>query len=180
MSLIVISCMSFISVHVAKPPRIISHLKNAIRGKFVKVAIRAIGTKPLSYQWQWKPTREGWQPCTAEWSNGATLTIPKVQKSNEGSYRCVVSNCAGIQTSNPAKLLSVGKVKPPITMNCLSLSLCSISIHLAEQPRITSQPEEQLCVGKNTILTLYKRHHLVLCICTCRSSTQSHPSSTRF
>ena len=103
--------MSFVSVHAAKPPRIISHLKNAIRGKFVKVAIQAIGTKPLSYQWQWKPTRAGWQPCNTEWSNGAILTIPKVQKSNEGSYRCVVSNCAGIQTSNPAKLLSVGKVK---------------------------------------------------------------------
>ena len=103
--------MCFISVHAAKPPKIIAQLKNAIRGKFVKFAIQAIGTKPLSYQWQWKPAEEGWQPCNAEWSNGATLTIPKVQKSNEGNYRCVVSNSAGNQTSDPAKLRSVGKVK---------------------------------------------------------------------
>ena len=45
-----------------------------------------------------------WQPCDAKWSNDATLTIPKVDICNEGSYRCVVSNIAGDQTSKPAKL----------------------------------------------------------------------------
>ena len=43
-----------------------------------------------------------------EWCDGATLTIPTVQKSSEGSYHCVISNCAGTSTSNPAKL-SIGK-----------------------------------------------------------------------
>ena len=73
----------------------------------------------LNYQWQWKPAAkkgwmwwwggsEEWQPCDAEWSDGGTLTIPKVQKSNEGSYRCIITNCGGSQTSKAASL-SVGK-----------------------------------------------------------------------
>ena len=103
-------------LHVADPPSITTHpqdLKDAIRGKFAKFAIQVTGTEPLSYHWQWNPAEEEggskeWQPCPAEWSDGATLTIPSVQKSNEGSYCCVISNCAGTQTSNSAKL-SVGK-----------------------------------------------------------------------
>ena len=98
----------FVSLLVAEPqaPEITSQLKSAFRGKCVKLTIKAIGTKPLSYQWQWKPLEQGWQPCSTHWSGGATLTIPSVQKSNEGSYRCVVSNCAGDLTSNLAELLS--------------------------------------------------------------------------
>ena len=79
----------------------------------VSFTVQATGTGPLNYQWEWKPIEkkagsEEWQPCDAEWSDGATLTIPSVQKSNEGSYRCVISNCAGTVTSKPAQL-SVGK-----------------------------------------------------------------------
>ena len=86
-------------------------LKDAVRGKFAKFEIQAIGTEPLNYQWEWKSKKKWgwggkWQPCPAEWSDGATLTIPSVQKSNEGSYRCVISNCAGTQTSKSAKLVS--------------------------------------------------------------------------
>ena len=94
-------------VHVADPPRINTHprnLMNAVRGKSAKFIVQVTGTEPLSYQWlHWKLAGE-WQPCRAEWCDGATLTIPSVQKSNEGSYRCVISNCAGSQTSEPAKL----------------------------------------------------------------------------
>ena len=100
---------------VAELPRITSHpqdLENAVQGKSAKFTIQATGTEPLNYHWEWKSAgedeSEGWQPCDAEWCDGATLCIPSVQKSNEGSYRCVVSNCAGNQTSNPAEL-SVGK-----------------------------------------------------------------------
>ena len=108
------SCMY---MHVADPPRITSHpqeLKDAVPGKPVKFSVLATGTQPLSYQWwHWKLTGEGsgsgeWQQCPAEWCSGATLTIPSVQKSNEGLYCCVISNCAGNQASNPAGL-SVGK-----------------------------------------------------------------------
>ena len=45
---------------------------------------------------------EDWQSCNGP--DTATLTVQNVQESNEGSYRCVISNCAGSQTSKPAKL----------------------------------------------------------------------------
>ena len=73
----------------------------------------ATGTETLKYQWEWKPKKKWgrsgkWQPCDTEWCDGATLTISKVEKSHTGSYRCVVSNEVGIQTSNPANL-RIGK-----------------------------------------------------------------------
>ena len=79
-------------------------------GKPVVFAVQAIGTDPMNYHWQWKPAEEEgeWQPCDTDWSDGATLIIPTVQKSNEGSYRCVIINYAGTQISNPAEL-SIGK-----------------------------------------------------------------------
>ena len=105
----------FISTYVAEPPRITSHpqeLKDGVQGKSAKFMIQATGTEPLSYLWQWKPAEESgsgeWQLCPAEWCDGATLTIPSVQKSNEGNYCCVISNCAGSQASNPAFIV-VGK-----------------------------------------------------------------------
>ena len=102
--------------HVVEPLKIITHpqeLKDVIEGESAKFTIQASGTEPLNYDWQWKPAEnesesEKWLPCPANWSVGATLTVPKVEKSNEGSYRCVVGNHAGKQTSNSAKL-SVGK-----------------------------------------------------------------------
>ena len=72
--------------------------------------VEATGTEPLNYWWEWKSAMDdgGWQLCDVERFPGATVVIPSVQKSNEGSYCCVVSNCAGTDISNPAKL-SVGK-----------------------------------------------------------------------
>ena len=105
----------FVSVHVVKPPSITSQvqeLKDTLQGKCVKLTIQATGTEPLSYQWQWKPAEEEgggveWQPCPAEWSDGAAILIP-IQKSSEWNYRCVISNCTGSQTSEPVKLNEVG------------------------------------------------------------------------
>ena len=104
-----------IFIHVAEPPRITTHpqeLKNAVPGKLAKFTIQAIGTEPLNYNWQWNPAAEDeeWQPCAPELFDGATLTIPSVQKSNEGSYRCVISNCA-LTLISKATQLSVGKNK---------------------------------------------------------------------
>ena len=104
-------------MYVAEPPRITTHpqdLKDAVPGKPVKFTLQATGTEPLNFHWQWKPAGEEdgskeWQPCPAEWSDGATLTIPSVQKSNEGSYLCDISNSAGSQVSNPVNL-SVGEI----------------------------------------------------------------------
>ena len=108
-------------MHVADPPRVTSHpheLKDAVPGNTVMFTAEATGTEPLNYQWEWKPAMiDGkWQLCDAERFPAAdtySLTIPSVQKCNEGSYLCVVSNCAGSQASMPAQL-SVGK-SPIIT-----------------------------------------------------------------
>ena len=96
-----------------EPPEITLHpksLKEVCPTKPVVFTVQATGTDPLSYHWQWKPVGESeeWQSCDIDLSDGATLTIPSVQKSNEGSYRCVISNYASTQTSNPAEL-STGK-----------------------------------------------------------------------
>ena len=86
-------------------------MKDAVLGNPVTFTVQATGTDPLCYKWQWKPAAEAeglseeWQSCDAE---STLLTIPNVHESNEGSYRCVVSNIAGTQTSEPAKL-SIGK-----------------------------------------------------------------------
>jgi len=151
-----------VSVHVADPPSITSQLqelKDNLQGKCVKLVIQVIGTKPLSYHWQWKPAEEGWQPCNAGWCNGATLTIPNTQKSNEGSYRCVISNSAGNQTSKSAELLSVGKDQclyaTVITINCFSLThhmhVFYFRIHVVNSPRTTSLSQEQ-SAGKSSVL----------------------------
>ena len=110
-------------LHVAEPPKITTHPKdlvNTVSGQQVLFTVHAAGTKPLNYQWQYNPDTEGWseewQPCSG--SNTATLTIPSVQKSNEGSYRCVVSNCAGSRTSKDAKLSDVGKNPVALPIDC--------------------------------------------------------------
>ena len=95
------------------PPTITTHpqaVEDAVPSKLVTFSIKATGTEPLNYQWQHKIQWESekWQLCDTDSSGSATLTISSVQKSNEGSYCCVVSNCAGSQTSEPAKL-SFGK-----------------------------------------------------------------------
>ena len=105
--------VNFLFLHTADPPHITTHpkeLKDALLGEPVTFTICATGTEP-SYQWWRKPAGEEsqkWQLCPTEWSHGTTLKIPRVQKSDEGSYRCVVSNRAGRQTSKAAKLC-IGK-----------------------------------------------------------------------
>ena len=107
------SILSLLFNYVADPPGVTTQpqdLKDTVPGSAVMFTVEATGTDPLGYQWEWKPAGEKreWQPCDAEWCDGATLTIPIVQKSNEGSYHCVISNCAGSQTSNPVQL-NIGK-----------------------------------------------------------------------
>ena len=86
---------------------------DVVPGTPVDFTIGTTGTEPLSYQWQWKPAgeeggSEEWQLCDVDGPQTATLSIPGVQKSNEGKYRCIIGNCAGSQTSNTATL-TVGK-----------------------------------------------------------------------
>ena len=97
-----------------EPPKVTNNPKNLSKvspGKPMTFTAEGTGTEPLSYHWEWKPAEEEskeWQPCHAEWCDGATLTIPNVQECNEGSYRCVISNYGGSQASISANL-SVGK-----------------------------------------------------------------------
>ena len=104
--------------HPDEPPRITVHpqkLKNMVPSKPLTFTVQATGTEPLSYQWEIK-TQNGngeWLSCDVEsfpGANSSTLTIPSVQKSNEGSYRCTVSNCAGSESSESATL-TVGELK---------------------------------------------------------------------
>ena len=83
---------------------------DAVPGKLVVLSIQTTGTEPLSYLWECKTEsgNTGWQSCNVEVANSSTLTIPSVQKSNEGSYHCTVSNCAGSETSECA-ILTVGE-----------------------------------------------------------------------
>ena len=125
-----------VSIHAARPPRITAHpqqLNDAVPGETLAFTIQSSGTQPLNYQWEIK-TGDGsgeWQLCDVERFPGANcsrLTIPSVQKSNEGFYRCVVSNNAGCQTSEPVNL-NIGKTLivicsgvDKVSHKCLQLS----------------------------------------------------------
>ena len=101
----------------ADPPQVTIHpkaLKDAVPGQPVTFTVHATGTKPIKYQWQWKPAgeeggSEEWQLCDTELCSGNALYVPNVQKLNEGNYQCIISNCAGFQISKAAKL-SVGTI----------------------------------------------------------------------
>ena len=96
--------------HAADPPRITTQprgKKDAVPGNLVVFTIQAIGTEPLNYQWERK-IEDGNDVERIPGANSSTLTIPSVQKSNEGSYHCTVTNCAGSETSQYATL-TVGK-----------------------------------------------------------------------
>ena len=107
--------------------------------------VQATGTEPLNYHWQWNPAAEDrseeWQPCRAEWCDGATLTIPSVQQCNAGSYRCVIRNSVGTQTSNSAEL-SVGKNKDaPVVRNNTCTHAFDMLSTVCSSPTITSEEQ---------------------------------------
>ena len=89
----------------ANPPRITTHPEaiNTIPSKHVTLTIEATGTEPLNYQWECK-IGDGNDVERILGANSSTHAIPSVQKSNEGSYCCTVSNCAGSETSQYATL----------------------------------------------------------------------------
>ena len=142
-------CLLSVSIQAARPPRITAHpqqLKDAVPGDTLTFTIQASGTEPLNYQWEIK-TGDGsgvWQSCDVERFPGANcskIIIPSVQKSNEGSYRCVVSNTVGTQTSEPVNL-NIGKIQIIICSGIDKVSHKYLHCHLAKPPRITLQPQE--------------------------------------
>ena len=78
-----------------------------VPGSEVSFSVTATGTAPLSYQWQKIGVDGGSFNITG--ATTATLTITGVMESDEGDYRCVVSNAAGMVTSNTA-MLTLGTV----------------------------------------------------------------------
>ena len=102
----------FFQIPADEPPRVTDNpksLKDAVLYEPVAFSIEATGTEPLNYQWEHK-TRDGsgeWQSCDVKSfprANSSTFTIASVQKSNEGSYHCIVSNLAGSEISECATL----------------------------------------------------------------------------
>ena len=63
--------------------------------------VQVTGYKP-QYQWQFSADNSHWADLEGE--NDSTLEIPYAAKSDEGWYRCVVSNPLNSQTSGAAKL----------------------------------------------------------------------------
>ena len=130
---------AFSLLYAAEPPNIIRQpvsQKDIFQGRPVSFIIRGTGTKPLSYQWQWKPAgTEGeqheWQdlPCDGttfqEVEGGLKLT--GVLACHAGDYRCVVSNSAGKEISQCASL-TVSISKYTVVENeimCMLIFACS-------------------------------------------------------
>ena len=78
-----------------------------VPGSVVSFSVTAIGTEPLSYQWQ-KDGVNLTDGGSITGSTTATLAIAGVRESDEGGYGCVLSNTYGMNTSNTATL-TVGK-----------------------------------------------------------------------
>lgn len=83
----------------SSPPFVTRHPQNThvTEGNTALFAVEAIGTLPLTYQWQ----KNGADIPGATLSS---LTIANVQPADEGIYRCMVSNIAGTTPSSGASL----------------------------------------------------------------------------
>ena len=62
------------------------------------------GAGSLTYQWQLNGADLTPPPAGVSGATTSTLTIANVQESNEGMYRCVVTNDAGDTNSDTAQL----------------------------------------------------------------------------
>ena len=101
---------TLLNLHAADPPQVTVHpvdQTNIVPGSDVSFSVTATGTAPLSYQWQ-KVGVNLTDGGSITGATTATLTITGVMESDEGGYRCVVTNTAGMDTSNTA-MLTVGK-----------------------------------------------------------------------
>ena len=130
------------------------------------------------YQWQWTPAGDGkeeWQLCDVERSDSASLYLPNIQKSNEGIYRCIISNQAGSQISKSARL-SIGE-SPHIHhnymyMNYHSCILLSLSTFSCSSPRSQSPKRVKGCSSRTTChihcpCHRYRAYELPVVVGTC-------------
>jgi Concanavalin A-like lectin/glucanases superfamily/Immunoglobulin domain/Cohesin domain len=84
---------------IPQPPSILTQPQSTFvgLGASASFTVVALGTPPLSYQWQFNGTDLPDQ-------TGSTLTLDNVQASDEGDYTVTVSNDLGSVTSDPATL----------------------------------------------------------------------------
>ena len=74
--------------------------RNAYAGRDVTFQSRAVGTRPLSYQWQY-------QGADIDGATNDTLSLTGVTEESSGEYRVVVTNSLGTATSPPARLVVI-------------------------------------------------------------------------
>lgn len=113
----------FYSKCTAHPPEIKLQPKEhttTVGGKEI-LSVQAGGTKPLQYSWEYKPLQELAEGEGSEWkalpmdsdriqgANSGNLVITEVNKSDEGRYRCIVSNKVGSMQTSEATL-TMGKL----------------------------------------------------------------------
>lgn len=77
--------------------------QNAAGGATVVFTVDAGGTPPLSYQWQ-KNEGDLSDGGKISGANGPTLQIANAALTDNGNYRCIVTNDFGTAVSNPATL----------------------------------------------------------------------------
>ena len=70
----------------------------------VTFTVMATGAGSLTYQWQLNGADLDPPPAGVSDATTNTLTITNVEESNEGMYRCVVTNAAGDTNSSAAQL----------------------------------------------------------------------------
>ena len=106
----------YISILIADPPQVTVHpvdQTNIVLESDVSFSVTATGTAPLSYQWQ-KDGVDLTDGGSITGATTATLAIIGVMESDEGGYRCVVTDTAGMVISDTA-MLTVGK------LNCIHM-----------------------------------------------------------
>ena len=87
------------NVNVLTPPSIAIHPMdtNATTGATVVMGVNAMGTAPLTYQWQKNNVN-------IAGAIGTSYSLTNAQSDDNGTYRVVVSNAVGSVTSNGATL----------------------------------------------------------------------------
>jgi len=95
------------------PPKIKEHpqSQNPYPGYPASFSVVATGTPTLEYQWQKK---DGGTFSNISGATSSSYHISAAQESDEGVYRCVVSNKAGSATSNSATLTLSPPAKPTL------------------------------------------------------------------
>ena len=91
-------------------------------GTNVLFSVIATGTAPLSYQWQ-KDGVDLTDGGSIIGASTSSVAIVDVMESDEGGYRCVVSNVAGTDASNTS-VLTVGE----LTINNIMATKVSLAL----------------------------------------------------